>query len=122
MNQVECHPYLNQKPLKAFCESKGIHITAYSPLGSPARPGAIKGEPLLREEPIILGIAKKYGKTAAQVLIRYQIQRGNVVMPKSVTMSRIEENFNVFDFEMSIDEMNAIDGMNQNRRLCIEIK
>jgi aldehyde reductase len=120
MNQIECHPYLNQSPLKAFCESNGINITAYSPLGSPGRPDAVKGEHKLMEEPIIISIAKKHGKTPAQVLIKYQIQQGNATLAKSVTMARIEENFNSFDFEMTEEEMKAIDGLNRNERHCLE--
>jgi diketogulonate reductase-like aldo/keto reductase len=120
MNQIECHPYLNQFPLKSFCKLNGIDITAYSPLGSTGL--RRKGEPILLEEPLIREIAKRHGKTPAQVLIKYQIQRGNVTIAKSMTMSRIEENFNSFDFEMSEDEMKAIEEMNKNRRTCIELR
>lgn len=91
-------------------------------MGSPARPWAVDGEPLLTEEPIILDIAKKHKKTASQVLLRYQVQRGIIVIPKTVTNSRIIENFNIFDFELSREEMKAIDGMDCNRRLCPESK
>ncbi|XP_059044928.1 aldo-keto reductase family 1 member B1-like [Achroia grisella] len=119
-NQVECHPYLNQSRLKAFCEERGITITAYSPLGSPDRPWAQPGEPLLLEDPKLKAIADRIGKTVAQVLIKYQIERGVIVIPKSVTKSRLESNFNVFDFNLSKEDLNLIDSFDCNGRLCGE--
>ncbi|CAG9810428.1 unnamed protein product [Chironomus riparius] len=119
-NQVECHPYLNQQKLKAYCEARKILITAYSPLGSPARPWAEKGEPLLVEEPKIVEIAKNHSKNPAQILLRYQVQRGNIVIPKSVTKERIAANFEIFDFMLSDNEVKEIDGLDCGRRLCLE--
>lgn len=119
-NQVECHPYLSQRRLKAHCEAKKIHITAYSPLGSPARPWAEKGELILVEDPVIVKIAAAHKKTPAQVLIRYQIQLGNVVIPKTVTKERIYSNIQVFDFTLSDAEMKEIDGLDCHRRICPE--
>jgi aldehyde reductase len=120
INQVECHPYFNQKRLKDHCEARNILITAYSPLGSPARPWAVEGEPKLVEDPKINEIAKNHNKNAAQVLFRYQIQRGNIVIPKSVTKERIVSNFDIFDFVLSDKEMKEIDGLDCGRRLCPE--
>ncbi|XP_037510295.1 aldo-keto reductase family 1 member B1 [Rhipicephalus sanguineus] len=114
--QVECHPYLNQSELLSFCREHNMALTAYSPLGSPERPWANPDEPTLLEDPVIKSIAESHGKTSAQVLIRYQVERGVVVIPKSVTKERIIENFDIFDFNLTPEEMEAIDGCNKNFR------
>ncbi|XP_011188343.1 aldo-keto reductase family 1 member B1 [Zeugodacus cucurbitae] len=116
VNQVECHPYFNQKRLMAYLKKKGIVLIAYSPLGAPARPWVKKDEPNVLHDNLIKTIAFNTGRTPAQICIRYQIQRGNAVIPKSVTPSRIESNFDVTNFELSDEEMKIIDKLDKKIR------
>ncbi|RKQ33187.1 aldo/keto reductase [Oceanobacillus halophilus] len=108
INQVEYHPYLQQKELKTFCEEHNIQLEAYSPL--------MNGRDILQDE-VIKELADRYGKTPAQVILRWHLQTGVVVIPKSVTPSRIEENLNVFDFELSEADMNKIAELDRNVRV-----
>ncbi len=106
VNQVELHPWLSQKPLLAYCEGKGIQVEAYSPL--------MTGH--LGEVAELAPIAAKYGKTTAQVVLRWDLQNGIVIIPKSVHENRIAENCNLFDFELTEADMAAIDALNRNHR------
>ncbi|KYD20052.1 aldo/keto reductase [Caldibacillus debilis] len=108
VNQVECHPYLQQKELKAFCKKHGIAVEAYSPL--------MNGKDALQDE-VILKIAKKYGRTPAQVILRWHLQEGVIAIPRTVTPSRMEENFRVFDFELSEEDMKEIAALDRNVRV-----
>lgn len=115
INQVECHPYLGQHKLSEFLRGEQIVLTAYSPLGSPDRPNATADR--LMDEVSLKGVAERYGKSTAQILIRYQVERGHVVIPKSVTSSRIESNRDVFDFRLDEDDMRVIGALERNKRL-----
>ncbi|XP_061187146.1 aldose reductase-related protein 2-like [Saccostrea echinata] len=117
-NQVECLIYCPQKELFDGCKKLEVTLTAYSPIGSPGRPENLKeaDEPVALEDPFIQRIAKKYGKTPAQILLRNLIQRGIIVTPKSVTPERIRGNFQVFDFSLSKGEMGYIDQITIQRR------
>ncbi|XP_031635516.1 aldo-keto reductase family 1 member B1-like, partial [Contarinia nasturtii] len=99
-NQVECHPNLNQRKLIDFSAVRNVTIIAYSPLGQPSKPIS-NGKKLAISDPKVLELAKKYNKTPAQIILRYTIQNGAIVIPKSTNKNRIEENFNIFDFELS---------------------
>lgn len=109
---------MNQKKLIEFCASKGITITAYSPLGSPDRPWAKPGDPQLLDDKNLKEIAAKYNKTPAQIVLKYQVQRGNITIPKSVTKSRIQENLNIFDFTLAPEDVSYIDSFDCNGRVC----
>ncbi len=108
VNQVEFHPYLFQKELLEYCTKRGIRLEAYSPLAHGRR----------MENAVLDAIATKHKKSSAQVMIRWSLQLGNIVIPKSTNPTRIAENFNVFDFKLAPAEMQQIAGLNENLRTC----
>lgn len=107
LNQIECHPYLAQNELKEFCSKYNIFVEAWSPLD--------QGGEVLQDE-VIQRIATSHSKTPAQVVLRWHLQNNTIVIPKSTTPSRIEENYNVFDFELTSTELDEINKLNRNRR------
>ncbi|WP_323703094.1 aldo/keto reductase [Mammaliicoccus sp. Dog046] len=107
VNQVELHPLFNQAELQAYCESKGIKVMAWSPL--------MRGGEWL-ENPILSSLADKHRKTAAQIIIKWHLQQNRLVIPKSQNDDRIKENFDVFDFELSKEDLEAIDSLHTNER------
>ena len=106
VNQVEIHPYLTQDAVRSFDTEHGIATEAWSPIA--------QGKVL--DDEVIADIASRIDRTAAQVTLRWHIQRGDIVFPKSVTRSRIEENFALFDFDLTDDDMGAITGLNRDER------
>ncbi|XP_020217696.1 NADPH-dependent aldo-keto reductase, chloroplastic [Cajanus cajan] len=112
VNQLECHPAWQQHKLKAFCKSKGVHFSGYSPLGSPSW---LEGDFL--KHPVINMIVKKLGKTPAQVALRWGLQMGHSVLPKSFNEGRIKENFDIFDWSIPEDLLAKLSEIKQERLL-----
>jgi 2,5-diketo-D-gluconate reductase A len=107
VNQIEVHPYLSQDPLREFGSRHQIATEAWSPIA--------RGKVLA--DPVLGSVAAKVGKTPAQVALRWHIQRGDIIFPRSVKPSRIKENFEIFDFELGADDMAAIDSLNRDERI-----
>jgi alcohol dehydrogenase (NADP+) len=119
VNQVELHPYNRQDELVAEMKKMGVVLTAYCPLGSPDSALMFNRESIkLLEHPDVVGVAAEAGKTTGQVLIRWAVQRGTTVVPKSVTPSRIEQNFDVFSFELSEAQMQRLSSIEAQKRAC----
>ena len=106
VNQIELHPYLQQRDVTDFCRAHHLAVQAWSPLMQ----GAFLQEPLFAE------IGEQVGKTAAQVVLRWSVQHGNIVLPKSKTPSRVVENGALFDFELSDEQMKAMDALERGQR------
>ncbi len=106
VNQIELHPQLTQEPLRQFCADNDIAVTSWSPLA--------RGR--LLDDPVIAKIGENYGKSIAQVIIRWHLQHDLIVIPKSVKPERILENADVFNFALTAEEMKMIDGLNQDWR------
>lgn len=109
--QTEVHPYSQEKALKYFLDKEGIVIQAWYPLGH--------GDKTLLEEPLFTRLGQKYGKSNAQIILRWQIQDGNIVIPGSKNPDHIRDNFNLFDFTLTEDEMAEIAAMDQRKRYYI---
>lgn len=118
LNQVELHPYLQQNELLEFCKKQSIHLTAYSPLGSGDRIDAMKApdEPSLLENKVIKEIAKKHGVSPGQVLIKWSLQRGTAVIPKSVNEGRIIENFKSMNVNLDEGDLKKIAALDEHFR------
>jgi 2,5-diketo-D-gluconate reductase A len=106
VNQIELHPFLTQEDVVAFCAEHQIAVESWSPIA--------QGRVL--DDPEIVSIASRVGKTPAQVVLRWHIERGFIVFPKSVTPARIRENIDIFDFELSGEDVEAISALNRNER------
>lgn len=106
VNQIEAHPYLTQEPLRAFCEQQQIAVTAWSPLG--------RGK-VLNDETIIR-IADEYNVSPAQIILRWHLQNDVIIIPKSVTASRIKENSELYHFELTNETMQQLNALNRNER------
>ncbi|MEK7615959.1 MAG: aldo/keto reductase [Patescibacteria group bacterium] len=113
-NQIELHPYLQQTALVEYCHYNNIAVTAYSPQGSPGNYGKAKNMPVIAEDPVIMDIAKRHRKSPTQIMIRWAIQRNTIPIPKSLDPVHIKENIDVFDFELSADDMQAIATLNRD--------
>ena len=107
VNQIEAHPYLTQDDARGFGAAYGIVTEAWAPIAQ----GKVLGDP------VIVEVAERLGRTPAQVTLRWHIQRGDVVFPKSVTRRRVEENFALFDFELGSEDMDALTGLNRDERI-----
>lgn len=106
VNQIEVHPYLTNEDVRAVDAEHGIATEAWSPIA----------QGLVLDDPVITGIAKEHDRTPAQIVLRWHVQRGDIIFPKSVTRSRVEENFELFDFELSDSDMGLITALNKDHR------
>jgi len=106
VNQIEVHPYLVQDEVRRYDTAHGIANEAWSPIA--------QGKVL--DDPAIVKVAADVGRTPAQVVLRWHVQRGDIVFPKSVTPSRMQENFEIFDFELAAGDMDAITALNRDER------
>ncbi|ESO98959.1 hypothetical protein LOTGIDRAFT_114173 [Lottia gigantea] len=118
-NQVECHAYFPQDELYTVCKKHKITLTSYATLASPGRPAYIVDDkhPILLQDPVIKKLAEKYKKSAGQILLRQMVQRGILVIPKSVNPKRIKENSEIFDFELSPADVKQIESLNKSLQL-----
>uniref|UniRef100_A0A1B6KBE7 NADP-dependent oxidoreductase domain-containing protein n=1 Tax=Graphocephala atropunctata TaxID=36148 RepID=A0A1B6KBE7_9HEMI len=117
VNQVECHVGLSQHQLLQFCRDWDVIVSAYCPLGAPYRTGKPRGAPASLEQPALIQIANKHGRTPAQVALRYVIQLGAVPLPKASSLEHMNDNLKIFDFKLDKREMEILDKLDKNDRL-----
>jgi aldehyde reductase len=117
VNQVECHPFLQQQKLFEYCQSKGIVFEAYSPLGNPGRPKKGDDDPSVFDNPIINEIAVKHNTGPAQVALAFQLQRGIVVLAKTVNLQRVADNLTCTNVNLDPEDMRRMRELDQNLRL-----
>ncbi|KAK9164397.1 hypothetical protein Syun_005299 [Stephania yunnanensis] len=116
VNQLETHPYFQRDSLVKFCQKHGISVTAHSPLGGGSRNPELFGSTSCLDDPVLKGLAEKYKKSVAQIILRWGIQRNTVVIPMSSKLERLKENFEAFDFELTKEDMELIRGIDKNHR------
>jgi D-xylose reductase len=116
--QVELHPYLSQEKLLRYCKENRIAVTGFSPLGalSYVELGMAGPEHSVLQEPVVRAAAQRHGKTPAQVVLRWGVQRGTAIVPKTVRTDRLVENLTLFDFKLSTEEVGAVSALNRDRR------
>lgn len=119
VNQVELHPFLQQRELVRYCAMENIHVTAYSPLGSSDRPAFVKAAnaPVLLDDPVIRSIADAHARTPAQVLLAWHLQRGTSTIPKSVSPARLRDNFAATELALTPTDLERIAGLDRGYRL-----
>jgi len=108
LNQIELHPWCQQKEIVAYCQKHDIAIQAYCPL--------VRADKRRMNDPVLVKLCKKHGKEPAQVLIRWSLQKGYIPLPKSVTPSRIKSNADVYDFALDDEDMKALDSLDQGAK------
>ncbi|KAK4477196.1 hypothetical protein RD792_016410 [Penstemon davidsonii] len=116
VNQIETHPYFQRESLVKFCQKHGVCVTAHTPLGGAAANAEWFGSVSCLDDPVLKGLSKKYNKTTAQIVLRWGIQRNTVIIPKSSKLERLEENFKVFDFALTKDDMDLIKTIDRSYR------
>jgi len=119
--QVECNPRFTNAKLHAFCVSRGIQMVAYSSFGSPDLPWGRTDLPHILADPVIKEIADKHAKSTAQTVLRWQVEKRIGAIPKSIIKKELEENLQIFDFQLSKEEVETIDGLNKGIRKLIPI-
>ncbi|KAB1224557.1 NADP-dependent D-sorbitol-6-phosphate dehydrogenase [Morella rubra] len=116
VNQIETHPYFQRDSLVKFCQKHGICVTAHTPLGGALANTEWFGTVSCLDDPVLQGLAAKYKRTVAQIVLRWGIQRGTVVIPKTSKLERLEENYKVSDFELSKEDMDVIKSLDKKYR------